>query len=39
MVDTYDYEELIAPWTMQMKAVSAVEPTRLVQSLTGAILG
>jgi hypothetical protein len=39
MVDIYEYEELVAPWTMQMKAVSAVEPTRLVQSLTGAILG
>lgn len=39
MVDTYEYEELVAPWTMQMKAVSSVEPKRLVQSLTGAILG
>ncbi len=27
------------PWAMQMKAVSAEEPSRLVQSLTGAILG
>jgi hypothetical protein len=27
------------PWTMQMKAVSTAEPSRLVQSLTGAILG
>lgn len=27
------------PWAMQMKAVSTVEPSRLVQSLTGAILG
>jgi hypothetical protein len=26
-------------WAMQMKAVSAVEPGRLVQALTGAILG
>ena len=28
-----------SPWAMQMKAVSAEEPSRLVQSLTGAILG
>jgi hypothetical protein len=27
-----------APWAMQMKAVSTEEPSRLVQSLTGAIL-
>lgn len=27
------------PWAMQMRAVSAEEPSRLVQSLTGAILG
>lgn len=27
------------PWAMQMQAVSAEEPSRLVQSLTGAILG
>jgi hypothetical protein len=27
------------PWAMRMKAVSAEEPSRLVQSLTGAILG
>jgi hypothetical protein len=27
------------PWAMQMKAVSIEEPSRLVQSLTGAILG
>ena len=27
------------PWAMQMKAISAEEPSRLVQSLTGAILG
>jgi hypothetical protein len=29
----------IVPWAMQMKAVSTEEPSRLVQSLTGAILG
>ena len=27
------------PWAMHMKAVSTEEPSRLVQSLTGAILG
>jgi hypothetical protein len=27
------------PWAMQMKAVSIEEPSRLVQSLTGAIMG
>lgn len=27
------------PWAMEMKAVSRVEPSRLVCSLTGAILG
>jgi hypothetical protein len=27
------------PWAMQMKAVSTEEPSRLVQCLTGAILG
>jgi hypothetical protein len=27
------------PWAMQMKAVSIEEPSRLVQRLTGAILG
>ncbi len=27
------------PWAMQMKAVSVEEPGRLVQTLTGAILG
>ena len=31
--------ELAIPWAMQMKAVSSEEPGRLVQSLTGAILG
>lgn len=28
-----------APWAMQMRAISAEEPSRLVQTLTGAILG
>lgn len=27
------------PWAMQMKAISIEEPVRLVQTLTGAILG
>jgi hypothetical protein len=27
------------PWAMQMRAISAEEPSRLVQTLTGAILG
>jgi hypothetical protein len=27
------------PWAMEMKAISAGEPSRLVQMLTGAILG
>ena len=27
------------PWAMQMKAISVEEPNRLVQTLTGAILG
>lgn len=30
---------LSTPWAMQMKAVSTEDPSRLVQSLTGAILG
>jgi hypothetical protein len=28
-----------APWALEMKAISAVDPLRLVESLTGAILG
>src|SRR5580698_10330410 len=28
-----------APWAMRMRAISLVEPSRLVQTLTGAILG
>ena len=27
------------PWTLEMKAVSLIEPSRLVRTLTGAILG
>ena len=29
----------ILPWVLEMKAVSAVEPSRLVRTLTGGILG
>ncbi len=36
---TGKYQEMRTPWAMQMKAVSTVEPARLVRSLTGAILG
>jgi hypothetical protein len=32
-------QEMAAPWAMQMKAISIENPMRLVQSLTGAILG
>jgi hypothetical protein len=32
-------QSLSIPWAMQMKAVSVEEPSRLVQTLTGAILG
>jgi len=35
-----DVERRISiPWAMEMKAVSVEEPSRLVQTLTGAILG
>ncbi len=32
-------QAMSVPWAMQMKAVSIEEPSRLVQTLTGAILG
>jgi hypothetical protein len=32
-------QEMSVPWAMQMKAISTEEPARLVQTLTGAILG
>lgn len=32
-------QAISAPWAMQMKAISIEEPGRLVQTLTGAILG
>jgi hypothetical protein len=39
MPDQYAAQETSVPWAMQMKAVSIEEPGRLVQCLTGAILG
>jgi hypothetical protein len=33
------YQTMNVPWAMQMKAISVEEPSRLVQTLTGAILG
>lgn len=39
-VPTRETEQIISiPWAMQMKAISIEEPSRLVQTLTGAILG
>jgi hypothetical protein len=32
-------QAMTIPWAMQMKAVSSADPSRLVQTLTGAILG
>jgi len=32
-------QAISVPWAMQMKAISIEEPARLVQTLTGAILG
>ena len=32
-------QTFVTPWALQMKAVSGEEPSRLVQTLTGAILG
>ncbi len=32
-------QSMSIPWAMQMKAVSVEEPARLIQALTGAILG
>jgi hypothetical protein len=37
---SHDAAQMIGvPWAMQMKAISVEEPSRLVQTLTGAILG
>jgi hypothetical protein len=35
----YVQQSIGIPWAMQMKAISIEEPSRLVQTLTGAILG
>jgi len=39
MQETIPRRALCIPWAMQMKAVSTEDPSRLVQALTGAILG
>ncbi len=39
MPDPNSRRPAATPWAMQMRAISAEEPSRLVQSLTGAILG
>jgi hypothetical protein len=39
MPEKYSAREMNLPWAMQMNAVSVEEPARLVQALTGAILG
>jgi len=39
MADLEVGQAFTIPWAMQMKAVSTAEPSRLVQTLTGAILG
>jgi hypothetical protein len=39
MPDKITGQSMNTPWALQMKAVSGEEPSRLVQSLTGAILG
>jgi hypothetical protein len=38
MSDRNEKKAMSIPWAMEMKAVSTVEPSRLVQTLTGAIL-
>jgi len=39
MLDLDAGQSMSIPWAMQMKAVAIEEPARLVQTLTGAILG
>jgi hypothetical protein len=39
MPDLNAGQAISVPWAMQMKAISIEEPARLVQTLTGAILG
>jgi hypothetical protein len=36
---TFAEQAVCIPWAMEMKAISIEEPSRLVQTLTGAILG
>jgi len=39
MTDEVQFPGTCLPWAMQMKGISVEDPSRLVQSLTGAILG
>jgi hypothetical protein len=39
MLDQISKPIVALPWALQMKAISTENPSRLVQSLTGAILG
>ena len=39
MPDKSESRDSFVPWAMQMKGVSAIDPSRLVHTLTGAILG
>ena len=39
MLDKNVGQSMSIPWAMQMNAISIEDPSRLVQSLTGAILG
>jgi hypothetical protein len=39
MLEKRGAQTMSIPWAMQMKAISIEEPVRLVQTLTGAILG
>jgi hypothetical protein len=39
MLDVPQSRDATIPWAMQMQAISTIEPARLVQTLTGAILG
>jgi hypothetical protein len=39
MVEKSEGQAMSIPWAIQMKAVSIEEPGRLIQTLTGAILG
>jgi hypothetical protein len=39
MAVNFERQVMSVPWAMQMRAVSSQDPGRLVQALTGAILG